>query len=215
MFFYKERMFSFWCVNRRRAPREGCCKYHHFSSGPCQLMLLYLSTFHKGWIQEYVLEWDTREDVRFGGIRKEGFPSTKCGSGQELEAGSRRRAGWGGPFPASPPGQSSRLEFSSMSLISIRGSLCTGDFLSARGAAASRDRLWEVVIWVAPAGVCPEHCVLPWLGGSQEDICRLPPPHLSTQGTKENEGHGHMWKEHSFGARQDWGSLQCHHRLAT
>ena len=32
-FFLKERMFSFWCVNRRRAPREGHCKYHHFSSG--------------------------------------------------------------------------------------------------------------------------------------------------------------------------------------
>ena len=33
VFFLKERMFSFWCVNRRRAPQEGRCKYHHFSSG--------------------------------------------------------------------------------------------------------------------------------------------------------------------------------------
>ena len=61
--FLKERMFSFCCVNRRRAPREGRCKYHHFSSGPCQLTLLCLSTSHKGWIQEYVLKWDTKEDV--------------------------------------------------------------------------------------------------------------------------------------------------------
>ena len=72
------------------------------------------------------------------GARQEGFLSTKCQAGQELGAGSRLGAGW-----------SSRLELCGMSLISIRGSLCTGDFLSARGASASRDRLWEMAIQVA------------------------------------------------------------------
>jgi len=81
------------------------------------------------------------------GVRQEGFPSVWLGRSWEQGPGSGR----GGASPAHnlPPGWSSRLELCGMSLISIRGSLCTGDFLSARGASASRDRLWEMAIRVA------------------------------------------------------------------
>lgn len=158
-------MFSFWCVNRGMAP---LCKYRHSSGALSAYVALFIN------IQHSAVGGNPRIDPQVGCQRR----CVLGGGGRGSQVGglSKRKApGWpgagnrgpgagqGGASPSSIScrGWSSRLQFSGMSLISIRGSLCTGDFLSARGASASRDWLWEVAIGVAPAGVCPEHCVLP------------------------------------------------------
>lgn len=64
------------------------------------------------------------------GVRQEHLPSAEHGAGQELGAGSRLRAR-GGVVRALPSisrlGGAASWSSSGMSLISIRGSLCTGD----------------------------------------------------------------------------------------
>lgn len=68
-----------------------------------------------------------------------------------------------------------------MSLISIRGSLCTGDSLRARGASASREGLQAA----APSAAS----CLGWRVGSYQEKCRLTPtPRLSTGETREMRG---------------------------
>ena len=105
-------------------------------------------------------------------------------AGRERGAGSRR-AGRALPSVSRWDGAAG-WSSSHLSLVSIRGSLCTGDPLQARAAPASRDLL--------PAQA-PEPCLLSWGSGgvgSHGDLCRTAPSsfiHPRNQGKPETRPH--------------------------
>lgn len=180
-------------------------------------MLLCLSTSHKGWIQEYVLKWDTKEDVCLWGrgwggvgvrqVRVNSVPGW-AGVGSRVQA----RVGGAGPAHNLP----SRVEqqvgaprhvpyFHKGSSAQEISSQLEGP-LGIQGPALGNGHPG-----VALQAPCPD-TLYPALGGGwgmQPQACIQAALLIHPPKEPRKRGARPTWKEHGFGARQDWVQTSC------